>query len=82
MKLVLEAKGLEVDAWLCDYVLTTVAFATWHHSLRFDLVHVQLDCARDENDDLYFRCGIVSELSSGRVLSAGATGTDLHSAVQ
>lgn len=82
MKLVLEAKGLEIDAWIREYVRTTIVFAIWHHALRFDAVHVQLECARDEKDDLYVRCGILAKLSSGRVVSSGATGPDLCSAVQ
>jgi hypothetical protein len=82
VKFVLEAKGLESDAWIRDYVRTTAVFAIWHHALRFEAVHVQLDCAREENDDLYVRCGIRAELPRGGVVSSGATGPDLCSAVQ
>ena len=33
MKLEVIAKGLEVDAWLHDYIRTTVVFASWHHDV-------------------------------------------------
>jgi hypothetical protein len=82
VKIVLEAKGLEIDAWIRDYVGTTVVFALWHHALRFDAVHVQLACPRDEKDDLTVRCDLLAQISSGRVVSSGATGRDLCSAVQ
>ena len=82
MKFVLEAEGLEIDAWLRDYVRTTVIFAIWHHTQSFAAVHVQLDCARDEKDDPYVHCGLRAELSNGGAVSSGAMGPDLCSAVQ
>jgi hypothetical protein len=81
VKFVLEAKGLEIDAWIRDDVRTTVVFAIWHHALRFDSVHVQLEGARDEKDAPYVRCGLRAELSNGGAASSGATGPDLCSAV-
>lgn len=82
MKLVLEAKGLEIDAWIRDHVRTMVVFAIWHHAQRFEAVHVQVDCARDQEDQLYVRCGIRADPSGGEVVSSGATGPDFCSAVQ
>lgn len=82
MKLVLEARDLEIDAWIRDYVRTTVGFAIWHHALDFEAVHVRLDCARDEQGDAYLRCGLRAQLASGEAVSSGATATDLCNAVQ
>lgn len=82
MKLVLEAKGRPVDAWLRDYVRTTVVFAIWRHDLPFEILHVELDGAEDEKGMAYSRCGIRAELRDQAAVTTGATGTDVCSAVQ
>jgi len=75
MKLALKAEEFEVDAWLHDFLRTTVVFAIWHHELRVEAVHIRLDRAMDEQGD-YVRCALRADTPSGPV-SSGATGADV-----
>ncbi len=82
MKLVLEAKEFDVDAWLHDYVRTTVVFAIWHREVDVDLVHVRLDRAGGDDGAAYVRCSIRAEIPTRGPVASGATGPDVAAAVQ
>jgi hypothetical protein len=81
MTLEVNARGLEVDAWLYDYIRTTVVFASWHYDVP-EAARVRLDRAVDANGEAYVRCGIEVEQPGHGSAAAGATGPDVCTAVQ
>jgi ribosome-associated translation inhibitor RaiA len=77
MKIELEVSGLNVDAWLRDYVHTAVVFATWHHEQRIEHARVALHRSSDR-----VRCSLRLDLPDGRVLSTHAAGATAFDALQ
>lgn len=81
MKLVVEAEGFEIDAWLRDFVETSVVFAIWHHELQVETVLFRLDRATNEEAEPYVRCAIRVETQRGPI-SSGATGAGVCEATR
>ncbi len=82
MKIVLDPTGIEVDAWLADYLRGTVTFALWHHELRVERVSVQLDRAADACGDAYVRCALRALVPGRGPVVSGATGPDACQAIR
>ena len=82
MKIVLDSTGIEIDAWLTDYLRSTVVFALWHHEMRVERITVQLDRALDEGGGAYVRCALRALVPGRGPVVSGATGPDACEAVR
>ncbi|MCG8589204.1 MAG: hypothetical protein MJE66_07925 [Proteobacteria bacterium] len=83
MKLVLKAGDLEIDAWLEDYLRTTVVFATWWvRRPAVEAVEILLDRVGGGAGSPYVRCALRAERPGRAAVASGATGANVCEAVR
>ena len=83
MKLVFDARGLEVDPWLEDFVRAHAVFATWWgRAPRVESVRVLLEPLGPEGDAGPARCAFEAAVPGRGPVLAGATGGDLCEAIR
>lgn len=78
----LKKEGVEVGAFLQEFIRTTVAFSVWNQKPRVDCVHIRLESASLPGHDDHFRCTLRADLPGRKPAGAGATGPDIFTAVQ
>ena len=82
MRFAVRSRDLAMDAWLEDYVRTTVVFAVWHYEPDVESVQVRVEGGTAGAGASKVRCGIeVGTRSRGPVRSE-ATGNTAWKAVQ
>ena len=81
MQIVVESGNVPVDAWLSEFLRTTVRFAVWHHTRLPERVTVLLGRA-DAASGGGVRCYVRAERRNDAQVSAGATGGEASEAIQ
>lgn len=81
MRLAIEAKKIEIDALLSEWIRTTLLFAAWNFDVGVENISIRLDREPDEESVFRYDCGVVAHTEIGPVAAEG-TGSDVWAAVQ